>query len=156
MVKIGDKVYFSYSANVSVMEHVGVVYYIIPAGRNINNQRFGVIVSPSTAVRSTDTYVVSVKGTLFLTNDVMSVPISKRFLENEPRPYKKHAFYDRSDRITLETLARGLGDLYLMVGDSLYVPAWKKRFIFSVRDGVEYITRIEYVESDTNGVLVVK
>ena len=156
MFNVGDKVYFSYTSCGALVEHVGVVYCIIPAGVNINRSWFGEIVSPMAAVRTTDTYVVSVCGVLFLTNGLSFVPDGST-LDNGVVPFKKHRFYDRRDRMIIMALAKDMGDDYqVMPGGSLYVPAWHKRFVFKASDEVEHICRVEEVEGESDGMLIVK
>jgi hypothetical protein len=156
MINPGSKVYFFYFTGSTLVEHVGFVYCIIPAGCSINNSWFGHIVSDSTSIRSMDVYIVNVKGVLFLTSMVVAVPENKKYLESEVVPFKKHHFFDIRDRMTICALARDMQDSVLILADSLYVPAWKKRFIFSVKNAKEYICRIETVVSEENGVLVVQ
>jgi len=156
MINPGNNVYFFYSTGNTIVEHVGIVYCVIPAGCNINNSWFGHIVSDSTAIRSSDVYVVNVKGVLFLTASAVSVPADKKYLENEVVPFKKHHFFDIRDRMIVCALAHDLGDSIQVIGNSLYIPSWKKRFVFSVKNAKEYVCRIETVVSDENGRLIVQ
>ena len=144
----GDAVYWTLTGRDGrTIERAGHVVAIIQPEQHPNTAGFGEVVSSSAAVRIDESYLVRLPNSntvMWPYTNLVLLPEGKEHLLVEQSPVTvRKSCIDKRDRLKLKMLCKSLGHDFNEGTVMLSVPEWGKRFIFSVADGIEYISAVE-------------
>lgn len=150
--KIRDEVYWVIPTRTDkTLERAGIIVAEVPPETHPNSVGFGEVVAPNVFLRGEVSYLVQIPNTQSIfwlsPKQIQPIPADKRVLfdQQAPAQIKKNSV-DHRDRITLKRLCKKLGFDFTESKDFLHVPGMKKRFVFRVSQGVEYISYIEPIK----------
>ena len=150
--KVRDEVYWQIPTRTAkVLERAGIIVAEVPAEQHPNNVGFGEVVSPNVFLRGEVSYLVQIPNTQSIfwlsTKTMQPLPPEKRILFEQQSPAQlKKLSVDHRDRLTLKRLCKKLNVEFTESKDFLHVPAMKKRFVFRVSQGIEYVAFIEAIK----------
>lgn len=158
MFEVGTKVYWTIKPRADkVLERAGVIVGIVPAEVHPNtvSQRlgYGKVVDDKVYVRTEQSYLVQIPNrasVFWLGEKVMELlPEEKTYLLQMQSPSQEKAgAINRGDRLKIKKLCKKLGYEFTESRDFLYVPDMRKRFVFQVTGGEEFVASIEQIRGD--------
>ena len=132
------------------IERAGIVVAVVPAFEHPNSVGVGKIVHDNVHIRSEESYIVQIPNTqsfFWLSGKTISIlpEDKKHLLQTQVRAQEKPLAVDKHDRLKIKQLCKTMGWDFSESKDFIHIDSIKKRFVFRVMGGVEFIWRIEQI-----------
>lgn len=150
-INVGDIVYWVQKTKLREIERVGQVIGVVQPECS-PNKIIPNFVRDTISLRNFMSYLVKVNSGgqyyIFWPSRVVPIPESKKHLLTTMAPVTTNRIFtiDHKDRLLLKKICKELGVDFTESEKHLNVPAWGKRFVFRVLNGVEFIAYIEVIK----------
>ena len=151
--EVGDPVYWQTNTRNYVSERAGNIVAAVPPLVHANSMGFGEVVSPKMSERNSWTYLVRtpISDLLFWVSHPVALPSDKMSLMEAQKPFttKRQApaqSIDKSDRLKLKKWLRRVDAEFTESDKYINILSGDKRVVFSVMNGIEFISSVEEIK----------